>query len=73
VHANLLKSVLDFVHNTIKRLANMLVNHRYHWDDLLFIVRPFVYVYSVMMYGRKSYIPIKISFAIDLVIIVLLV
>ena len=52
-------------------MTDLLVNHKYHWDDILYIVRPFIYVYSVMIYGRKSYTPIKISLAIDLVTILL--
>jgi hypothetical protein len=31
------------------------------------IIRPFVYVYSVMKYGRRSYTPIKIAAVIDLI------
>lgn len=38
---------------------------RYHLDDLLYILRPFVYVYSVMKYGRKSYTSVKIALLMD--------
>ena len=55
----------------IKKLSSMIVNNKYHLDDILYILRPFVYVYSVMKYGKKSYKPIKIAFIIDAVSILL--
>eukprot|EP00347_Sterkiella_histriomuscorum_P018838 403343978 len=51
----------------LKRLLSTIYNKlgRYHLDDVLFILRPFIYVYSVYQYGRKSYTPIKICAIID--------
>lgn len=63
--------VLQYVVGLIKRFLNkiwgFLFNHRYHLDDIIMIIRPFIYVYSVMKYGRKSYTPIKISLALDII------
>jgi len=39
--------------------------------DVLHIIRPLVYVCLVMKHGRKSWIPIQVSFAMDLLIIFL--
>jgi len=40
-------------------------------SDILHIIRPVIYVYLVMKHGKKSWIPIKVSLAIDIVIIFL--
>ena len=40
-------------------------------SDILHIVRPFIYVFLVMKYGKKSWTPIKVSFAMDVSIIFL--
>ena len=40
-------------------------------SDILHIIRPVIYLYLVMKHGKKSWIPVKVSFAIDLVIIFL--
>ena len=64
---NILQSLVHFVSNLIKNFANLVVNNRYSLDDILHIIRPFIYVYSVMKFGRRSYKPIKIALAIDMV------
>jgi len=55
----------------IRKIINMIVEMfnfpAFHLDDFLFFVRPCVYVFSVMNHGRKSYAPIKIALAMDLV------
>lgn len=40
-------------------------------SEVLHIVRPFIYVYLIMKHGKKSWIPIQASLAIDLLIIFL--
>lgn len=61
----MLKTVLEFVTKIIKNMASLIFSHRYHLDDILYILRPFVYVFCVMKYGRKSYIPVKIAAIMD--------
>lgn len=41
-------------------------------SDILHIVRPFIFVYLVMKHGRKSWLPLQVSFTMDLLIILLL-
>lgn len=40
-------------------------------SDVLQIVRPLIYVCLVLKHGKKSWLPIKVSFAIDLLIVFL--
>ena len=40
-------------------------------SDILHIIRPFVYIFLVMKHGKKSWVPIQISLAMDLLIIFL--
>jgi len=40
-------------------------------SEVLHIIRPFVYLYLIMKHGKKSWIPIQVSLAIDLLIIFL--
>lgn len=40
---------------------------QFHIDDLLFFVRPCIYVFAVMTHGRKSFAPIKIALILDLI------
>lgn len=69
--SSIVTRVLQYVVGLIKRFLSkiwgFLFNHRYHLDDIIMIIRPFIYVYSVMKYGRKSYTPIKISLALDII------
>ena len=64
---SVLRCFLNFIKPIFTSLSNM--TNRYHLDDILYILRPFIYVYSVMKYGRKSYTPVKISFMLDVVAI----
>ena len=50
----------------VGKLLSILLN-----SDILHIIRPVVYVFLVMKHGKKSWIPIKISFAMDIIIIFL--
>jgi len=63
----MLKTVSEFVTKIIKKLASLIFSHKYHLDDILYILRPFVYVYCVMKYGRKSYYPLKVAGVMDAV------
>jgi len=47
------------------------VGSRYSLDEIIAIVRPVIYVYSVMRLGRKSFAPLKISLVLDVVQIVI--
>ena len=40
-------------------------------SEILHIIRPFIYVYLVMKHGKKSWIPLQVSFALDAFIIFL--
>ena len=40
-------------------------------SEVLHIIRPFVYLYLIMKHGKKSWVPIQVSLAIDLLIIFL--
>lgn len=42
-------------------------------SDVLHILRPLLYVCLVMKHGKKSWVPIQVSFALDLLIILLVV
>lgn len=48
----------------------MIFNNRYNLDDVLYILRPFIYVYCVMKLGKKSYTPIKVALVLDILSIV---
>lgn len=50
----------------LKTIAGIAFN-----SDILHIIRPFVYIFLVMKHGKKSWIPIQISLAMDLLIIFL--
>ncbi len=39
----------------IRKVYELFSFHEFHLDDFLFIVRPFVYVYSVMQYAMMVY------------------
>ena len=62
-----LLKLVGFVRHLLKKIVNFLFNHRYHLDDIISIVRPFIYVYSVMKCGNRSYTPIKLSLALDVI------
>ena len=51
----------------VKWICDLLINRHHAIDELLNIVRPFIYVYSVVKFGRKSFKPIKISLLIDVI------
>jgi mannose/fructose/N-acetylgalactosamine-specific phosphotransferase system component IID len=66
-----LTKLVAFVRKTLQGVINFLFSNRYHLDDIIVIVRPFIFVYCVMQYGHKSYTPIKISFVLDMISILL--
>ena len=61
-----LKSLLFLVQRMLKRIVSLVFN-----SDILHILRPFVYVYLVMKHGKKSWYPVQVSLAMDLLIIFL--
>ena len=58
--------ILLLLKNIIKKVFSIFFN-----SDILHIIRPFVYIYLVMKHGKKSWIPIQVSLAMDLTIIFL--
>jgi len=62
---------IGIVKYLFKLLSKFLIASKISLDEVINIVRPVVYVWSIIKYGRKSYRPLKISFALDLVQIVM--
>jgi len=62
---------MGIVKYLFKLLTNFLIASKISIDEVISIVRPVVYVWSIIQYGRKSYRPLKISFAFDLVQIIM--
>ena len=63
--------MLTGLSNLIKKAFSLVFNHRYHLDDILIIVRPFVYLFCICKFGRKSTTPIKVSALLDLIALML--
>jgi hypothetical protein len=61
-----IKFALLLLKAIIKKFFKIVFN-----SDILHIIRPVVYVYLVMKHGKKSWVPIKVSLAMDLLIIFL--
>ena len=55
------------VREVLKSIGNLLLNSKFSIDELINIVRPVLYVYCVIKFGRRSFKPIKISFVLDVV------
>lgn len=51
----------------LKDLANRMYAEHYQWDDIIFILRPVVYMYFVWQKGDKDTRPIYYSLLMDLV------
>jgi Peroxisomal membrane protein (Pex16) len=47
--------------------VNYSVGSKFCIDEIITIVRPVVYLIAIMKFGRESYLPIKISFVLDIV------
>ena len=62
---------MGIVKYLFKLLSNFLIASKISIDEVINIVRPVVYVWSILKYGRKSYRPLKISFVLDLVQIII--
>jgi len=62
---------IGIVKYLFKLLSKFLIASKISLDEVINIVRPVVYVWSIIKYGRKSYRPLKISFALDLVQIIM--
>lgn len=61
-----INSLIFFLKAILGKFLSLIFN-----SDILHILRPVVYVYLVMLHGKKSWIPIKVSLAIDLLVILL--
>lgn len=60
---NFLQRSQDIVKNIYKmivKILGLIFN-----NDILHIIRPFIYLYGVMKYGKQSWRPIAWSFSID--------
>lgn len=62
---------MGIVKYLFKLLSNFLIASKISIDEVINIVRPVVYVWSIIKFGRKSYRPLKISFFLDLVQIII--
>ena len=58
---------MGFFKDILKFFGNLLLNSRFSIDELINIVRPVVYLYAILRFGRKSFRPLKISLVMDLV------
>lgn len=56
-----------FVKELFKLVGNMLLNSKFSIDELINIVRPVIYLYAILRFGRRSFKPIKISLALDII------
>ena len=61
----------DLVGRIVKWITGLLHINLFYLDDLLFIIRPAVYVGQLMIHGRKSYVPIKTALYLDITAILL--
>ena len=59
--------VFYFIKELLKMIGNLLLNSKFSIDELINIVRPVIYVYSILRFGRRSFKPIKISLALDII------
>ena len=48
-------------------LGRAFLNSKFSIDELINIARPVIYVWSILKFGRRSYKPLKISFALDVI------
>lgn len=55
----------------VRNLAKLVLTKSFCLDEIIAIFRPLVYVYAVFKYGRKSSWPLKLSFALDVVMILI--
>ena len=67
---SLLSKLLNVIKGILLKFKSLLTGRGYHLDDLIHIFRPFIYVALVTKYGTKDYLPIKISFTLDMVAMV---
>ena len=61
------RGLFSLVREVLKSIGNLLLNSKFSIDELINIVRPVIYVYCVMRFGRRSFKPIKISLVLDVV------
>ena len=58
---------ISLIKELFKSIGNLLLNSKFSIDELINIVRPVVYVYCILRFGRRSFKPIKISLALDII------
>ena len=61
------RGFFGFVKELFKLVGNMLLNSKFSIDELINIVRPVIYLYAILRFGRRSFKPIKISLALDII------
>ena len=59
----------NFFQRIWSQVSQTVFNNRLNLDELLYIIRPVVYVYLVYKHGRMSYYPIKVCLVLDLIAI----
>lgn len=64
------RGLFQLFKDLLKFIGNMLLNSRFSIDELINIARPVIYLYSILRFGRRSFKPLKISLALDLVQII---
>ena len=60
------RGLFTLIKEVIRSIGNLLLNSKFSIDELINIVRPLLYVYCVMRFGRRSFKPIKISLVLDI-------
>ena len=61
------RGLFTFIKDFFKMIGQLLLNSKFSIDELINIVRPVIYVWSILRFGRRSFKPLKISFALDLI------
>lgn len=56
----LITGFLSLVRKIFSRVFGVLLD-----SEILHIIRPFVYVYLIMKHGKKSWVPLQVSLAMD--------
>ena len=71
VETRVMKDRLVALLNLARDILTKLLNGIVFNSEILHILRPFVYVFLVMQHGKKSWVPVQVSLAIDILIIFL--
>lgn len=60
------EGLVGFVRSILKTLSGALTS-RYSLDEIINILRPVIYVWAILRYGKNSWKAIKLSFGLDLI------